>query len=225
MGGISEESDFTMPLPGGGSLHVRRRVRPLPDGLTWIEEEMEVEGRLSGAFATGPGWIFELHTVSSGAVSYVQDGARVPVRGPRFALLYAPYSVTELHFDNVRTKWVGLAGQSHDAGESLVLDVPADARPATPEELLALRDSRRDARSVERCTQPSACVRRAKAGLDVSYRKTPSIASLAAGLGVSQPHLTRQFKRELGMTPVAYRHALRSSEAAGRLSRGEPVSD
>ena len=49
----------------------------------------------------------------------------------------------------------------------------------------------------------------------MSYRETPSIASLATGLGVSHAHLTRQFKRELGMTPMAYRHALRSSEAAG----------
>ena len=61
--------------------------------------------------------------------------------------------------------------------------------------------------------------------LDASYRSTPSIASLAADLGVSHPHLTRQFKREFGMTPMAYRHALRASEAAGRLSRGEPIVD
>ena len=48
MRGFSEESDFTMKLPGGGSMHARRRVRPLPEGLTWIEEEMQVSGRLSG---------------------------------------------------------------------------------------------------------------------------------------------------------------------------------
>ena len=46
MQGLSEESDFTMPLPGGGSLHAHRRVRPLPEGLAWIEEEMEVDGVL-----------------------------------------------------------------------------------------------------------------------------------------------------------------------------------
>jgi AraC-like DNA-binding protein len=95
----------------------------------------------------------------------------------------------------------------------------------TPAEILALLDGRRDARSVERCTRPSRLTRRAKAALDASYRSTPSIASMAARLRVSHPHLTRQFKREFGMTPMGYRHALRASEAAGRLSRGEPIVD
>ena len=91
-----EETHFTMPLPGGGSLSAHRRVTRLPGGLTWIEEEMKVRGRLSGAFATGPGWIFELHRVTEGAVSYVQDGERRPVDRARFGLLYAPFSITEL---------------------------------------------------------------------------------------------------------------------------------
>lgn len=225
MQGLSEESDFTVPLPGGGSLHAHRHVRPLPQGLTWIEEEMEVDGVLSGAFATGPGWIFELHTIAAGAVSYAQDGATRPIGGPRFGLLYAPYSVTELRFENVRTRWVGVTGQSTAGGESLVIDVAAEARPATLAELLAVLAERRGARSVERCTRPTPAVRKAKATLDAAYRSTPSIASLASRLGISQPHLSREFKRELGMTPMAYRHALRASEAAGRLSQGESNVD
>lgn len=225
MQGLSEESDFTMALPGGGSLHAHRRVRPLPEGLTWIEEQMEVDGVLSGAFATGPGWIFELHTVAAGSVSFLQDGVSVPIVQPRFGLLYAPYSITELRFENVKTSWVGVAGQSAAGGESLVIDVDAEARPATPAELLAMIGARCEARSVERCPRPSPAVRKAKAALDDSYRSTPSIASLAARIGVSHPHLTREFKRELGMTPMAYRHALRASEAAGRLSQGESIVD
>src|SRR5687767_7516740 len=72
--GSVQESDFTMPLPDGGSLAARRQVMRLPSGLSWIEEEMEVRGRLSGAFATGPGWILELHRVTAGVISFVQDG-------------------------------------------------------------------------------------------------------------------------------------------------------
>jgi len=222
--GGSEESDFTMALPGGGSLHAHRRVRPLPDGLTWIEEEMEVDGRLSGPFATGPSWIFELHTVAAGEVTYMQDGVRLPIGGARFGILYAPYSVTDMQFDNVKTRWIGVAGQSDAGSESLVFDISPEARPTGPDELLAMLGPLQEARSVERCTRPSPLIRRAKAALEASYHSSPTIASVARGLGVSHSHLTREFKRELGMTPKAYRHALRASEAAGRLSHGERIA-
>lgn len=218
-----------MPLPGGGSVRARRRVRPLPDGLTWIEEEMEVRGRLSGAFATGPGWIFELHRVTDGSVSYIQDGELVPVESRSFALLYAPFSITELVLEDVKTRWLGVAGEDGSAPRRkdgpVLFPVGKDMRLTTPGDILSVLDGRGDGLSFQRCTRPSALCQRAKGMLDSSYRSTPSIASLAERLGVSHPHLTREFKRELGMTPMAYRHALRASEAAGRLSRGEPIID
>jgi AraC-like DNA-binding protein len=225
MGGAPQA--FTMPLPHGGSIAARRQVTRLAGGLSWIEEEMEVRGRLSGAFATGPGWILELHHVATGSVCYVQDGASVPVRSRRFALLYAPFSITELVLEDVKTRWLGLAGEDGTAPArgAVVFDVPRGVRPSTPGDMLALLDGHGDVRSFERCTAPFALARRAKAILDGSYRSTPSIASLAARLGVSHPHLTRQFKRDFGMTPVGYRHALRASEAAARLARGEPIVD
>jgi AraC-like DNA-binding protein len=226
--GAVQESDFTIPLPDGGSLAARRRVTRLPGELSWIEEEMEVRGRMSGAFATGPGWILELHCVAAGSVSYVQDGKQVPVVSRGFALLYAPFSITELVLEDVKTSWIGVAGEDWSAPAReegpVVFDIPGAAPPATPADLLALLDGR-GFRPFARCSRPSPLSRRAKAMLDESYRSTPSIASLAARLGVSHPHLTRQFKREFGMTPMAYRHALRASEAAGRLARGEPIVD
>ena len=220
---------FTMPLPDGGSMSARRRVTHLPGGLSWVEEDMEVRGRLAGAFATGPGWILELHRVAAGSVAYVQDGERVPIRSRSFAILYAPFSITELVLEDVTTRWRGVAGQETSAPArrqgAVVFDVASDVRPGTPAEMLALLDDGGDVRSLERCTRPSPVSRRAKAALDESYRATSSIAALAARLGVSHSHLTREFKRELGMTPMAYRHALRASEAAGRLAQGEPIVD
>jgi AraC-like DNA-binding protein len=224
-----EETHFATPLPGGGSISAHRRVTRLSGGLTWIEEEMEVHGRLSGAFATGPGWIFELHRVSEGSVSYMQDGERVPVESRSFALLYAPFSITELVLEDVKTRWLGVAGEDGSApgprDGPVLFDVGIDVRLTTPSEIRAFLDTRREVRSFERSTRPSPFSRRAKAMLDASYRSTPSLASLAADLGVSHPHLTRQFKREFGLTPMAYRHALRASEAAGRLALGEPILD
>jgi AraC-like DNA-binding protein len=222
----ARESDYEMPLPGGGLVRARRRVSRLPGGLSWIEEEMEVHGRFGGPFATGPGWILERHLVSAGSPAFLQDGVRIPIPSPSFALLYAPFAITELVADGLRTRWIGLAGEGPPpVDEPILFDVPEGARPRTPADMLALVAGARDIRSFARCTSPSPLSGRAKAFLDASYRSAATVASLAARLGVSHPHLTRRFKGDYGLTPMAYRHALRASEAAARLSRGEPIVD
>jgi AraC family transcriptional regulator of adaptative response/methylated-DNA-[protein]-cysteine methyltransferase len=44
-------------------------------------------------------------------------------------------------------------------------------------------------------------------------------------LGVSHAHLTRQFKRDYGLTPIDYCHRLRVSDAMGHLSQGGKILD
>jgi AraC-like DNA-binding protein len=221
--------EVAMPLPGGGRVRAARRVTTLGDGRSWIEEEMEVEGRLGGVFATGPGWIVEWHRVGAGAVSFVQDGTRVPLEAADFAVLYAPFSITEVTFEDVRSRWVGVAGKgglpAGSEGPSAVFEVEPGAAPSDARALFEALGRSRGVRSIERSTRPSPHAARAKALLDATYRSTPSIASLAAGLGVSHPHLTRQFTRAYGLSPVAYRHRLRTSEAAAKLSDGERIVD
>ena len=218
-------SEFEMPLPGGGVVRGRRRATRLPGGLSWIEEDMEVHGRLRGPFATGPGWILERHVVTAGAAAFVQDGVRVPIESRSFVLLYAPFAITELVAEDLRSRWVGLAGASRAPGDRpLLIEVPADAAPRTPADMLALVTGR-DARAFDRCTRPSPLSRRAKALLDQAYASPAKVAALAARLGVSHPHLTRVFKRDFGMAPMAYRQALRASDAAARLARGERIVD
>jgi AraC-like DNA-binding protein len=221
--------DVEMKLPEGGRVRARRRVAPLRDGLVWIEEDMEVEGRLPGGFVTGPGWLFEWHQVREGTVWFVQDDARVPVEADAFGVLYAPFSITCVAFEDVKTRWVGVAGTGRipggREGPSVLFEVAPGAAPANARELLGALSAPRAVRSIERRTRPSALARGAKALLDASYRSTPSIASLAAGLRVSHAHLTRQFKRDYGLSPVAYRHRLRASEAIAKLSEGERIVD
>jgi AraC-like DNA-binding protein len=165
--------------------------------------------------------------VRSGTAGFLQDGVRVPIAARSFVLFYAPFSITELVAEDLRTTWVGLGGTAPAPAEApLILDVPAETDPRSPADLLAVVAAGREtARAFDRCTRPSPLSRRAKAFLDASYRSAPSIASLAARLSVSHPHLTRSFKRDFGLSPLAYRHALRATEAVKRLADGEPIVD
>jgi AraC-like DNA-binding protein len=228
VGVVPEATEHVMSLPGGGVVRSRRRVKTLAGGLVWIEEEMEVDGRLSGCVVSGGGWLFELHRLGAGEVYYVQDGARVGVGARRFGLLYAPHSITEIVFEDVRSRWVGVAaaGRVPHGRESLsaLIEVGEGARASNPIEVLEALTAGRASRSIERCTRPSPLSLKAKRALDESYRDAgSSIAQIAALLKVSHAHLTRQFKRDYGMPPLSYRDQLRASDAMLRLSRGEKI--
>lgn len=67
--------------------------------------------------------------------------------------------------------------------------------------------------------------RKARSLIASNYRADVSIAEIAARLGVSHAHLTRQFKRDYGLTPIDYRHRLRVSDAMSRLSQGDEILD
>ncbi|HVG28386.1 MAG TPA: AraC family transcriptional regulator [Pyrinomonadaceae bacterium] len=229
VGVAPEVSQHVLRLPGGGGVvRSRRRVETLPGGLVWIEEEMEVEGRLEGCVVSGGGWLFELHRLSAGEVYYVQDGARVRVEPRCFGLLYAPHSITEIVLEDVRSYWVGVAAAGRvphgRESRSALVEVDERARASNPIEVLEALTAGRASRTVERCTRPSPLSLGAKRALDESYRDPDSsIARIAAGLRVSHAHLTRQFKRDYGMPPHAYRGQLRASDAMLRLARGEKI--
>jgi AraC-like DNA-binding protein len=223
-----EGSEHVMRLPGGGAVRSRRKVETLPGGLVWIEEEMEIEGRLAGCVVAGGGWLFELHRLSAGDVYYVQDGARARVEARCFGLLYAPHSITEIVFEDVRSRWVGVAAAGRVPhgrdGRSALVEVDSRARTSNPIEVLEALTASRASLPIERCTRPSPLSQKVKRALDESYRDADSsIAQIAARLNVSHAHLTRQFKRDYGMPPLAYRDQLRASDAMLRLSRGEKI--
>jgi AraC-like DNA-binding protein len=223
-----EGSEFSATLPGGGVVRARRKVETLPGGLVWIEEEMEIDGRLEGCVVSGGGWLFELHRLSAGEVFYVQDGARVRVEARCFGLLYAPHSITEIVLEDVRSRWVGVAaeGRVPHGRESrpVLVEVDGRARTSNPIEVLEALTASRASRPVERCTRPSPLSRKVKRAVDESYRDPDSsISRIAARLQVSHAHLTRQFKRDYGMPPLLYRDQLRASDAMLRLSRGEKI--
>jgi methylphosphotriester-DNA--protein-cysteine methyltransferase len=95
----------------------------------------------------------------------------------------------------------------------------------TPEEFAAFLQQPLPFVRLEEKTPVSPLSRRAKRLIASSYRTEAAIAEIADQLGVSHAHLTRQFKRDYGLTPIDYRHRLRVSDAMGKLSQGEKILD
>jgi AraC-like DNA-binding protein len=107
---------------------------------------------------------------------------------------------------------------------SMVFDLGQRPLARTPQEFVALLAKPLPFVTME-ATASSYLSRKAKALIASNYRESVSIARIADELGVSHPHLSRQFKRDYGLTPLDYRHRLRVSEAMGHLSQGEKILD
>lgn len=220
-------------LPGGGSMRSRGRQALLPGGrLWWIEQDVRVRGVHSGPFPMGAGWIIEFIELRRGSLSFRQDGRKILAPGRQFVWVLPAFCVVHAEFRHAAFRFVAVAARS-TAG-----DVPAAARayasrvfplrgklPANTAQLLARLASLGEGISVEISSTLPPLVRAAKTRLEQGYHQTPSIAGLARSLGISHAHLTREFRRCLGMSPLRYVHNLRSMEAASRLSTGESVVD
>ncbi len=74
-------------------------------------------------------------------------------------------------------------------------------------------------------TAGPACLTRAQALLDSELERDISGAELAAAMGLSRFHASRQFQRAFGLPPHAYRLQRRLADARRRLARGEPPAD
>jgi AraC-like DNA-binding protein/mannose-6-phosphate isomerase-like protein (cupin superfamily) len=68
-------------------------------------------------------------------------------------------------------------------------------------------------------------IRTARDYLHAHFRDNPSLATLAAIAGLSPYYLLRTFKRQIGLSPVAYRNLLRVMAVRLQLQRGASLTD
>lgn len=73
--------------------------------------------------------------------------------------------------------------------------------------------------------RPSTRIRRVKAFIDAHYGESFGLDALADVAGLSTFHTLRLFKREVGLTPLAYRNQVRLTHARRLLLGGAPVAD
>ena len=226
---LSKDYDLKMDFPDGAIIKSRRNLSMGKDGIERVEEDVDVEGSFSATWVMGPAWMFELISLREGQISLIRDGEMVHPRAKRFALLLSMFSITHIYCDNAKYHWRGFGGTTPLAeswmNRSVIFDMETGECPNDAQELAELLRENPDAQSIEKVSRPSELSLKAKLMLDRTYNIEPSISSIAQILGVSHPHLTRQFKKDYGMTPNNYCHQLRASDAMARLSSGERIID
>ncbi len=192
-------------------------ITNLESGM-WIEGSLGDAPEITAQLVIGAGWLLEVIQSEESRLS---------------GLFWAPFSIvqtgTPALAGRLKGDFVGFSRPGKPPAdwltESMIFDVDHRPLPRTYRELIAMVCEPRRYTSIETASAVSPLAEKAKARIVQTYRDGGSIAAVASALGVSQAHLTRQFKRAFGLTPLKYRNHLRVNEAVRRLSLGEKILD
>jgi AraC-like DNA-binding protein len=209
-------------------LPVRRKTGFLADGAYVFEDE------LSGGLVTAPvltcaAWLLELYDLKSGNIFFQVGEQRVRPTSLRFGLLYPPFSLTRLCFRNPRGRVIGIAANQELPDEfrssSFIFDTQPPSPPESTAHALAILGAGKNYQAVNAFPGASLLACKTKKLIDDNYLAYPSLARIAQRLGVTHSHLSRQFKKDFGMTPSEYLRRLRVADAPLKLARGEEIID
>lgn len=203
-------------------------MKVLGDGGYSIRDGLEIDGEGASVFVFGRGWLLEVVDIESGDYYFLSDGKKVRPAGRHFGVFYPPFSMVRPAVRSVRGKVVGVGSVRPPVGlpdHPVLFETDRRDEFTDVAEAADVFASARGVSSIEMNTQPSTLSIRCKNLIDENYLAEPGIARIAARLGVSHEHMTRQFRRDFGMAPSAYLHQLRVAEATFRLSLGEEIID
>ena len=204
----------------------RRETGFLSDGTYLFRDELKIKGVVTAAIVTCTGWLLEMYQLDAGSLHFLSGKEEVRPTGKRFGVFYPPYTLVRPCFVNAKGKLLGLAGTaSLPPGTDEVpfvfeASLPLEVRSVT--EILKAGGKRQ---AIEANPKASSLSIKARKLIVEGHSTHPSIAGIAARLGVSNSHLSRQFRRDYAMSPRAYLHQLRMADAPLELARGEAIAD
>jgi len=221
-----EHSDFQLNLDDGGSL-ARRKTELLPDGSYLFEDELEVASVLTAVVITCAAWLLELYELESGELSFISAKEHIRPNTKRFGVLYPPFSITQFCFKNVKAGLIGFAARESLPADfttgSSIFEATLSDRPTSVAQEITILETGTNRQRTDMNPTPSLLSLKAKRLIDENYLAYPSIGRIAARLGVTHEHLSRQFKRDFDMTPSNYFRQLRVADASVRLAGGEEI--
>jgi AraC-like DNA-binding protein len=203
-------------------------TQTLPDGGYSIHDRFEIEGEGSSVFVFARGWLLEVVEIESGEYGFLSDDSLVGMDSRRFGVFYPAFSLVRPHVTDARGSVDGV-GAVHNFGwlppKAIMFETKFRGRFTAVEQAREVLADARNSRPIEINTHASPLSLRVKMLINQNYLIFPSIAKIAARLRVSHEHMTRQFKRDFGLTPSKYLHHLRVAEATHRLTTGEEIID
>lgn len=220
------KSEFEVNLDSGGKVR-RRRTEILPDGAYLFEDDLKINGHLSSTVITCVAWLCELYHLTQGELSFITGGQSIQCTTRAFGVLFPPFSITKPHFSDVRGRLLGIAATktlpAEFTGNPIVFELTDDTRPTRTRDVIEIMERGINHQPVPLNPKPSLLPLKTKRLIDQAYLNHPSIAHIAHYLGVTPEHLSRQFKRDFGLSPTAYLHKLRVADAPLRLARGDEI--
>ena len=203
-------------------------MQVLGDGGYAISDRLKIDGEGASVFVFGRGWLLEIVEIERGEYYFYSDGRKVRPDGRRFGLFYPSFSIVRPFVRDVAgsVRGVGAIGMIDGLPNGAVMfDTNFGGEFGDAGEAVEVIRDASNLRSIEMNTAASLLAIRCKRLIDENYLAEPSIARIAARLKVSHEHMTRQFRRDFGMSPSAYLHHLRVAEATYRLSLGDAIID
>jgi AraC-like DNA-binding protein len=224
--GKQQKADFQLQFNESGKL-ARRRTQLLPDGGYLFEDQLKAEGRLTAKVITCTAWLLELYELHSGDIFFLSGSREIRPHGQSFGVLYSPFSITQLCFKDVQGRLIGIAATeslpAEFRGAPTLFETTSKEPPSGVTQVFEILQTGRERQPVEMNPKPSWLSLKAKRLIDEHYLIYPSIARIAATLGVTHAHLSRQFKRDYAMSPSNYLRQLRVADVPLRLARGEEI--
>jgi AraC-like DNA-binding protein len=194
-----------------------------------FSDPVDIKDEGCSFFVFGAAWLLEILDLAHGEFFFLSNGAPVRPKGRLFGIYYPPFTIINGCVKNMkgRVKGVGAVGGPPPGLPSCpsIFETTFKGELTSVGQVVGIVQAGDAVRSIEYNSKPSLLSIRAKKIIDENYRIYPSIARIAARLGISHEHLTRGFKRDYGMTPSGYLHQLRVAEATHKLSLGEEIID
>ena len=203
-------------------------MRVVTDGVYAISDKFDIPSEGTSEFVFGRGWLLEIVEMIRGDYWFISDGENIVPSKKRFGVFYPSFTFVRAYACKVKGSTVGIGCETFFPflpDHSLIFETDYAGELTTVEHARDVLANARNARSIEVNTQPSTVSLNTKRLIDENYLVYPSIARIADRLKVSHEHLSRQFKKDYGLSPSVYLHKLRVAEATFRLALGEEIID
>ncbi|MDQ4123374.1 MAG: AraC family transcriptional regulator [Acidobacteriota bacterium] len=220
----SNKSDFQIEFKSG--IVTRRKTGFLSDGAYYFEEELKVEGFFTAKVITCTAWLIEFYDLSAGEIYFLQGEKQICPQTKNVGVFYPPFTISQPCFKNPAGRLRGIAADSLPEkflSAPIMFETALNETPASIKQVIEILEFCNNPQSIEINPKPSLLSLKAKRMIDENYLVYPSIARIADKIGVTHEHLSRQFKRDYGLTPSAYLHQLRLADAPLKLASGEEI--